>query len=103
VGVLMEQVTLEDFRDYGKFLSREPDLMGRVDMVAAQICFSLAHMGGRPQGKRLSPADFLPIYEHRPKPQKKQTAEQMLATLQMLQASFGPQKPRNQGAIDDGN
>ena len=62
----------------------------RNDFHAGLICATLAniHRDTKKQRKPYVPADFMPTGE-RKKPNKKQTAEQMLHMVKMINAAYG--------------
>ena len=71
-------------REFSALSDRFKDTQAWLDYRAAQICAVMANMWRDPKSKPLTPADFMPKHES-----KKQTPEQMLAAVRLLNSAYG--------------
>lgn len=71
-------------REFGALSDRFKDAQGWLDYRAALICTVMANMWRDSKTKPYKPSDFMP--EQKP---KKQTPEQMLMAVKMLNSAYG--------------
>lgn len=78
-------------REYDALLARAQVSIERADLRAGIIASTIANVF-RGKGGAFKPQDFMPSQE---KPQKKRSSQDLLQTVEMLNAAFGGKDDRD--------